>query len=30
MKVEIEQLKSELGTSQLMAQTLEEIGGLLE
>ena len=30
MKVEIEQLKSELGTSQLMAQTLEEIGGLLD
>ncbi|MCZ6521011.1 MAG: hypothetical protein O6848_05920 [Bacteroidetes bacterium] len=30
MKVEIEQLKSELGISQLMAQTLEEIGGLLD
>jgi len=30
MKVEIEQLRSELETSQLMAQTLEEIGGLLD
>jgi len=30
MKVEIEQLRSELENSQLMAQTLEEIGGLLD